>query len=784
MDSPANQAKPLPFERYRTHVRSSIDRAVEFVARISFGDFDRLPHVSLDENDEFVDLLAGLAVLGADIKEAMREREEQYRSSMLRAELWQTSSASYEREVDFVQTLLDAVGPQLNVKRASYYAVDGPEADGVCLCQWCAEGVQGTPGLHIPFDMWKRLLSVGYSEVDRALLNMPECEPERVLMERTGIASVVGVLCGPASAPRGFVMFSDEHEHRVWSSHEQSLLAELANIVSSKLSQISAERALREANAQLESEVVRRTQQLSVANRDLQDDIDKRVKAEKALREREQLYRLLVETSPDAIIMCAPGGGIVMANGAAAELFGADRPDKLVGSSYGDLVAGDDRPAFIDRWNAVSPADSLFTVECRFVRLDGSSFLGEGRSVAVGEERAGRPVSILSIVRDITARRKQEEELFRAQKLESLGILAGGIAHDFNNVLTGIVSNLGLVRTRLEEQPELRQAIADAEEAALRATGLTKQLLTFARGGEPIRAPVSLRALLESAVRFCLSGSRITCCYDVQDDLLPVLVDRGQIDQVLSNLLINAVQAMTGEGSIVAEACNERVPSPSPIQYLAPGQYVKVTIRDTGPGIPAEHLVRVFDPYYTTKRDGIGLGLSTVYSVIRRHGGTVRCDSQPGKGTAFTFYLPVAHEAETPAAPPPNGTIKPGTRVLVMDDDPTVRMVMERLLGSAGCAVTITTGSAEAVRAFRTAIDSGEPFDAVLLDLTIPGDEGGKDTVRKLLAIDPDAAAAVVSGYSNDPVMADFRSYGFRAMLAKPFRMSELVHTVASLTSA
>jgi PAS domain S-box-containing protein len=766
-------------ESYRAYVRASIERAVETIAQITFGDIRNLPEFDELDDDEFADLYAGFSVLASDIVEAAAMREEQIAASQLRTELWRAAMDTYESHEPFVGTLLELVGPRMEADRVSFFSTgDTPRAEAVRTCQWCAARVEPTPDVRLPHTIWRQFATPEPIELRRSFLKLPEQELVRIAMDRTGAAAGLCIMCGPTEAPHGFVVLSDPAEHRVWTGAQKALLREIANIITGKLNQMRAENALRAANARLEFDVAKRTEELSVANQRLQEDISKRIKAEKALREREELYRRLVETSPDAIIVCAPGGGIVMANSAAATLFALRTPEDLMGMSYTELIAPSEREAIGAKWGSLSETNPLLTVECRFVRSDSSSFLAESRTVVVGD--ASAPAGTLSIIRDITDRRRREEEVFRAQKLESLGILAGGIAHDFNNVLTGIVSNLALVRTGLDSQPDLQQAIADAEEAALRATGLTKQLLTFAKGGEPIRAPEPIRELLEGAVRFCLSGSRIKYTIDAPHEVLPVLVDRGQIDQVLNNVLINAVQAMGGEGAVSIAVRNQRV-APLETGQLAPGEYVRVRIRDSGPGIPVEHFNRVFDPYYTTKRDGIGLGLTTVYSIVRRHGGAVWCESRPGEGATFTFLLPATREAVLPKTPRGNGKLRPGIRVLVMDDDRTVRMVMERLLRGAGCSTTITTNSAEAVRVYQAALDKGEPFEAVLLDLTIPGDEGGQATLQKLKELDPSVSAAVVSGYSNDPIMSDYQAHGFKAMLAKPFRVSELVRTVAAL---
>jgi CheY-like chemotaxis protein len=378
---------------------------------------------------------------------------------------------------------------------------------------------------------------------------------------------------------------------------------------------------------------------------------------------------------------------------------------------------------------------------------------------------------------DVTERIRAEDELHRMQKLKSLGTLAGGIAHDFNNILMGVFGNIQLTLESLSEDNPNFKSLAESAKSIDRATRLTNQLLTFARGGMPVKEIVDLGELVTETVRFDLSGSNVSPVFQQDQGLWRVNVDIGQMQQVISNLTINADQAMPDGGKLSIHLANVTL-LPGSIANLSEGKYIKITVRDEGVGIDKKNLKLVFDPYFTTKSTGCGLGLATTHSIINQHGGAIKIDSTPGKGTTFTLYLPasdspviesIAQPSEA-IFPPPEETAK----ILVMDDEEAICNLMTKMLEKVGYTVNTALDGRQAIEMYQLAIDSGDPFDAVIMDLTIPGGVGGQDSIKELLNIDQDAKCIVSSGYANNPIMANYKEYGFKGVIAKPFSPSEL----------
>ena len=381
--------------------------------------------------------------------------------------------------------------------------------------------------------------------------------------------------------------------------------------------------------------------------------------------------------------------------------------------------------------------------------------------------------------REINEKEKMQRDLIRVEKLESTGLLAGGIAHDFNNLLSIILGNLSLAQFHAKEDDDILKILIDTEKSCFRARDLTKQLLTFSKGGSPVKKTMSVIELIKETVIFALRGSNVGHAFSITPELFPVNVDEGQINQVISNIVINAGHAMPQGGTVLIAGENiEITPENTFATPLPPGPYIKITIRDHGTGIAPKNLQSIFDPYFTTKPTGSGLGLATAHSIIKKHEGFISVESRETKGSSFHIYLPASPDKI-------NGTngqmeeitkklVKGRGKVLVMDDEEMIRHIVGELLMHMGYEPEFAEDGVEASRKYLDAMEKNDKFSAVIMDLTIPGGMGGKEAVQEILKIDPHAKVIVSSGFSTDPVMADYKAYGFSGVVAKPFMMQEL----------
>jgi signal transduction histidine kinase/ActR/RegA family two-component response regulator len=394
----------------------------------------------------------------------------------------------------------------------------------------------------------------------------------------------------------------------------------------------------------------------------------------------------------------------------------------------------------------------------------------------------GRLIGAVLVFRDITEKKHMEAEVLKSLKLESLGLLAGGIAHDFNNILTGVLTNVSFVKEATEKKSAHYQLLVDAEYAVLRAKDLTHQLLTFAKGGAPVKKVSSISDILRDTATFILAGSVCRCDIDIEYGLWHADVDSGQISQVIQNLLLNAIQAMPQGGVITLSAQNMKIVSGS-VTGLPAGNYIKISVHDTGIGIDPRYLTNIFDPYFTTKAKGSGLGLATSYSIVKKHNGIITVESQLGKGTVFYIYLPAAVGPLAMSDQPGCGESigKLNARVLIMDDEDMILSTAKNILVAAGCSVDCAVNGDEVIVKYKQAKGLGKPYDVLILDLVIPAGLGGKETMAILRELDSGLKAIVSSGYSNDPVMADFSAYGFKGIIPKPYTAQELIRAVYSV---
>lgn len=520
------------------------------------------------------------------------------------------------------------------------------------------------------------------------------------------------------------------------------------------------------------SDLIFMQRELQQLNQQLEDKVMERTRKLKASEEN---FRALAENSSD---------GILIAKNPDTYIYANHRMSIITGYSEAELMN-------LTCKDIIIPADAeKISVKCRKRMMSGKSFTEQFETHILSKDKREVPVeitisgtiwegepAIMIFFRDVTERKKKVEDLIRKDKLESVGVLAGGIAHDFNNLLTGILGNISMVLLEIVNDKKNYILLADAEKAALRARDLTWQLLTFSKGGAPLKETSSLNEIIKESAMFSVSGSKVKCDIIIPDDIGLVEVDKGQFSQVIHNLVINAKQAMDNGGTIVISAENAEVSSSDNLPLYA-GRYVKISVKDTGKGIPKEILTRIFDPYFTTKDGGSGLGLASVYSIVKNHDGYITVESTHGEGTIFYIYLPVSTR-EIPVIKHDEEQFLHGTgRVLVMDDEEIIRELTEEMLKKLGYDVVSVKDGREAIELYRNAIQTGSPFDAVIMDLTVPGGMGGATAIKKLLEEDPSVKAIVSSGYSNDIMIAEYKKYGFSGFIVKPYRFSELSRVV------
>ncbi len=507
-------------------------------------------------------------------------------------------------------------------------------------------------------------------------------------------------------------------------------------------------------------------------------DISNRILIEKRLAEETERLSVTLESIGDGVITTDMQGRILMINKVAESLTGC-KSSEAVGRLFAEVFNIVDRDT---RQPCENPVEKVLASGKITALPDHAVLISKnGQEATITDSGApirdkdGKIIGVVLVFRDITEQLLTEQELIKVKKIESIGVLAGGIAHDFNNILTAILGNidLSLMDSSLtnETQNLLRKALA----ASQRAQGLTHQLLTFSKGGEPIKESASLADVVKDSADFILRGGKIYCNYYFPEDLWLVDIDKNQISQVVQNIILNAGAAMPDGGII--EVSSENLSPSSPISALLPktGNYVALTIKDNGDGIPANIIDKIFDPYFSTKPEGSGLGLAITHSIIKKHGGHVSVHSTPGKGTAFTIYLPVSMQRFTTGnnAEQAGLSLRKGT-IMVMDDDEQVRNISQAMIAMMGHKVMLAKDGAEALKLYTDSLDNHTPIDLIIMDLTIPGGMGGTEAVQKILTINPEAKVIVSSGYSNDPAMANFRDYGFCSAIAKPYKLAEL----------
>ncbi len=539
---------------------------------------------------------------------------------------------------------------------------------------------------------------------------------------------------------------------------------------------------LENAKSELEEWVLERTNELTRTNKVLVKEVAERMRSEEDLRASEDVlrageerYRELVD-SVHAITWEAEADTMTCTfiSRQAEDILRYPTRMWLTGKElWPGIIHPEDRERVLDSCKKVVSSVRNVELDYRMVAAD-DKVVWIHDIVRPVQDKSGRVSHIRGLMIDITDHKRLEDEKLKAGKLASLGLLAGGIAHDFNNILATLLALLNLAKIRAAKGKDVVENIIKAENSVHRAAALTLQLLTFSRGGAPIRKTASIGELIKDTVNFVVSGSNVKCEFSIPEDLWPVDVDEGQMSQVINNLVINADHAMPDGGSIEVGAENITIEAGGSVPLL-PGRYVRIKVSDCGMGISEKDLPHLFDPYFTTKEGGYGLGLATSYSIVKKHEGLITVHSEKGKGSTFYTYLPAS-----------SGTLKtcrkeadessrrvPG-RILLMDDEDDLRMAMPGLLEHCGYTPSIAADGYEAISMYVKAMEEDAPFDVVIMDLTIRGGMGGEEAIKRLLEIDPEVKAIVSSGYSNDKIMAEYETYGFCGVLAKPYKVDKL----------
>ena len=505
-------------------------------------------------------------------------------------------------------------------------------------------------------------------------------------------------------------------------------------------------------------------------------DITDRRRAEEALAAERELLATTLRGIGDAVVAINLEGAVVLMNQSAERLTGIQRADAL-GRPVRDLLKVVDE-ASGKRFEIPPPVDE-FRQQGMLIEHQSLFLLREDESIPVSSrvtslvDQSSNLVGMVVTLHDTTDKRRWEKETRQAQKLEAMSVLAGGLAHDFNNFLMQIMLNVSTARMKITNAPVAQEILASAERAVKHAKGITQQLLTFSRGGQPVKSRQLLNPLLKESVKFVLRGSPLTPEFLLQKDLWAVDIDANQINQVINNLVINAIQAMPGGGKLFVSTANLTVDEDRPQSPLMPGNYVRVMVRDRGTGIAPELVGKIFDPYFTTKERGNGLGLYSCFNVLTKHGGWITVKSKVNRGSSFIFYLP-GKVAPVPITATKRDLTKGHGHVLIMDDDDDIRRALARLLVMQGYNVDTASEGEAAIRLYVEKTREGKPFDLVILDLTIVGGMGGLETFKKIKQINPKVKAIAASGYSNDPIMANYEDHGFHGVIPKPFTWDEM----------
>jgi PAS domain S-box-containing protein len=506
-------------------------------------------------------------------------------------------------------------------------------------------------------------------------------------------------------------------------------------------------------------------------------NITERKEAEEKIRQSEEFIRNILDTVDEGFIVIDRDYRILISNKAYCSQVG-ESCDLVIGRHCYEISHKTLRPCYEEGEECavrhVFETGDPHTALHKHPDAKGSILYVETKAFPI-KDSTGAVISVIETVNNITERHLLEEEQLKTQKLEAIGTLAGGIAHDFNNLLQGVFGYISMAKITLDQKERSLTMLEQAEKALHMSVNLTTQLLTFSKGGKPVKKKVQLKSVIENSVRFALSGSSVDFRITFDENLWVVDADEGQIGQVIQNIVLNADQAMPEGGTIKISAKNVYAPHKGLPALLAEGIYIEISVKDNGIGIPEKYIPRLFDPYFTTKEKGSGLGLATSYSIIKNHGGLIDVKSQLGKGSTFLVYLPAleAEEKRVVTIPATAHAARKG-RILVMDDEELLRNIVGIMLRALGHDAEFAENGEEAIVKYREALSAGKRFDIVILDLTIRGGMGGEETFRELLTLDPEVKAVVSSGYADSATISEYESRGFSACLAKPYAVDAL----------
>jgi PAS domain S-box-containing protein len=487
----------------------------------------------------------------------------------------------------------------------------------------------------------------------------------------------------------------------------------------------------------------------------------------------------------DGVITTDVNGRVLIMNESAQSMVGWNAKE-AVGETLDKIfsISDDNQNApFLISIRDINDAAGMrnHNYESQIYKRDGTKIPISGSTSPILDSN-NKIIGLVLVFRDISNQKKFEEEAAKIERLESIGVLAGGIAHDFNNILAAVLGNISIAQLPNQGLESITERLEEAEKATLRAKDLTHQLLTFSRGGAPVRSTIDILELIEDESKFALRGSNVKAEIFCENNIKKVNVDKGQISRVLNNIILNGNQAMPDGGTIRIYVSNIQINYGNSIP-LKPGNYVYVSIQDEGEGINSSIIKKIFDPFFTTKNSGSGLGLATSFSIVQKHGGLLTAESCLGESATFTIYLPISEGEVAEELRDTNSSFKGTGNILIMDDEPSVLSVTENMLTSLGFSVTTSIDGTEAIEKYSKALLANDPFRAVIMDLTIPGGMGGLEALENIKIIDRNVVAIVASGYSNAPVMSEYKKYGFRGVIEKPFRVENLIETLDKVLS-